>query len=282
MSFYSGISDFNSRDPYSAFWQTGSWSDPDHIVVCGTNGWMFMGLLQPLLRSVPEGQTYDGTTVSGAMIQVDRRFGPITAKVLWLAAKNAGAGPATLAQMQREAVARDLSGRYLLTAGILLVVSAANRTPFVIPEGDVGIRLPAGNGLIPPRWGIEPPRPVGWVSGPPEGMPAINCTQPYLPEAVIPDNPPPAPSPGVPPPPPPPEQGGPPIPVPPPGPIDLPPGVTVRPVVEPGGVSWGVIGVTAAGVIVLSWLGLSLMKAPTKPSTQLRRPSRRRFATATA
>lgn len=255
MSFFSGISDFNSSGPYDAFWQKGSWDDPDHITVCGTSGRPFVTTLQGLLTRTPSGVTYDGSTVSGTMVVADGRFGPMTAKVLWLAAKNAGAGADTLAQMQREAVARDLNGRYLLTLAIIMVDSQLSGVPFG-PSTSSHIRLPAGSGLIPPRWGIEAPRPTDVA------VPFV-CSQPYLPEAVAEATPPP-PSPEVPPPPPPPEAGGPPIPPAPPGPVDLPAGVYVRPVVQEG-ITIGPILVAAGVIVAIAWGTSEIMKARENP-----------------
>jgi hypothetical protein len=300
MSFFSGVSNFRSRGPYDAFWQHGSIDDPDHFVTCATNGRTFVTVLQSALRTVPSGQTYDGRTVDGSMVQVDGRFGPITAKVLYLAAKNAGTDVDTLAQIQREGVARGSGSTgmtYLLTAGIKHIL-ATTRPGETIGE----IHLPEGAQLIPPQWGIASPKPVGWENGPPAGLTGFHCTLPYsrsgegyrLPiPGETPGTTPPPPGPGetpesapppaptVPTPPPAPERGGPPIGTSPPGPEDLPPGVTVRPVEEVGGVSWPVIGVGVAAVVVVSLLGLSLMRAPVAKETQLRRPSRRRrYATA--
>jgi len=254
MSFFSGISNFDSSGPYDAFWQKGSWDDPDHITVCATSGRPFVTTLQGLLARTPSGQTYDDSTVDGTMVVADGRFGPMTAKVEWLAAKNAGAGPDALAQMQREAVARDLSDRFLLTVAIILIEAQMNGTPIVLLNHH--IRLPAGNGLIPPRWGIEAPRPTS-VAVP------IVCTQPYLPDAVAEATPPP-PSPEVPPPPPPPEAGGPPIPPAPPGPIDLPPGVRVRPAVQEG-ITIGPILVAVGVLGVIAWGASEVMKARQNP-----------------
>ena len=255
MSFFSGISDFNSSGPYAAFWQKGSWDDPDHITVCATSGRPFVTTLQGLLTRTPSGVTYDGSTVNGTMVNADGRFGPMTAKVLWLAASLAGAGPEALAQMKREAIARDLSGRYLLTIAIMLVDSQLTGVPFG-PSTSSHIRLPAGSGLIPPLWGIEAPRPTN-VAVP------IVCSQPYLPEAVAEATPPP-PSPEVPPPPPTPEAGGPPIPTAPPGPVDLPPGVYVRPVVQEG-ITIGPILVAAGVLVAIVWGASEVMKARSNP-----------------
>lgn len=261
MSFFSGISDFNSSGPYAAFWQKGPEDDLEHITVCATSGRPFVTTLQGLLTRTPSGQTYDGSTVDGTMVVADGRFGPMTAKVLWLAAHNAGAGPEALAQMHREAVARDLNGRYLLTIAIMLVDSQLSGVPFG-PSTSAHIRLPAGSALIPPRWGIEAPRPTS-------DMPML-CTQPYLPDAPenLPDAPPgtapPPPSPEVPPPPPTPEAGGPPIPPAPPGPVDLPPGVIVRPVVQEG-ITIGPILVAAGVLGLIVWGTSEVMKARRNP-----------------
>ncbi len=285
MSFFSGVSNFLSNEPYDVFWQIGT-NDPNRFIVCATNWYTLASMLQLSLRSVPSGQTYGGATVSGAMVTVDRRFGPMTAKVLYLAAKNAGADAATLAQMQREATLRGSGGMTtLLIESIRQIVRTSPSAPVSVTAADV--RLPAN--VIPPRWGIASPAPTGWRNGAPTGMSPLRCTALVRvgdawglagEDPAEPTTPAPAPAPPPPPPPPAPEHGGPPIPPAPPGPEDLPPGVTVRPVEEVGGVSWGVIGVGVATVVALSWLGLSLMKGPAAKNTQLRRPSRRRLAVA--
>ncbi len=247
MSFYSGVSDFNSASPYGAFWQIGSTSDPEHIVVCATNGFTFVSNLQSLLSSVPSGSTYDGSTVSGSMVRVDGRLGATTAKALWLAARNAGADAATLAQIQREAHGRG-------SVGMTQILKTAIQLMNAPPSLSLTVRLPEGASLIPPVWGTMPPIPTGWDFGAPAGMDMVHCTEPYsrdgagyyvlMPgETADPSAPPapPPPSPEVPPPPPAPEHGGPPIP-PAPSPatedVPLPPGRSPMAVVQEG-ISWG-------------------------------------------
>lgn len=305
MSFFSGVSNFQSANPYDAYFEIAKPETPERVSVCATNGRTFVELLQNTLRTTPSGATYDGRTVSGSMVTVDGRPGTMTAKVLWLRMKNLGADEDTLAQIQRESVARGSQGMTAWLKAAIQVVGASLHPGEPLNQD---IRLPIsdplnpGASLLPPQWGIEAPRPTGWTrsGGAPEGQSTVHCTTLFRDgeswsifngdHELAPEEPNPAssdstpaspPHPPLPPPPPSPERGGPPIPPAPPGDPELPPGITVRPVVEGGGVPWATIGVVAAGVIVVSWLGLSIMKKPSQQSTTyLRRPSRRRLATA--
>lgn len=278
MSFYIGVSNFDSAAPYDAFWQTGDDSDHDHITVCATNGYTFLTTGQGVLVSTPSGRTWDGSTVSGTGLAIDGRYGMRTAKVLWLAAKNAGATEAELAQIQREANDRGAQG-FTQTIKTLIQLITHNFSTVV--------RLPDGGALVPFPWATVPVIPQGWDLGPPSRgdgivMDAIHCTQPYLPDgpdAPAPgEPPPPAPVPVVPPPPPAPSQGGPAIP---PAPSPAEENVAVAPGRSPmsvvqSGVSWGPIAIAAGLIVATVLIVRNLRTEPVKPKPVRSRIARRR------
>lgn len=237
MSFYSGVSNFNSANPYDAFWESGSllYSDSDHLTVCATNGYTFVSFVQGFLHALPGGETWDGSRITGSMVDVDFRFGMKTAKALWVWAKGQGANEDVLAQIQREAVGRGSVGlTQIITTSIQLLTGNFSSI----------VHLPDGEELIPFPWGTVPPVPAGWDLGPPSGVEGYLCTQPYLPDgpdAPQPGDPPvPPPSPPVPPPPPAPSRGGSAIPPTPPEAIEnvpLAPGRSAMRVTQEG-ISW--------------------------------------------
>jgi hypothetical protein len=155
---YPAVSDFTSGAPGAAWWMTLVGADR---VLCTTDGATFVRGLQTALRGrVRAGQSYDGVTVAGSSVAIDGRWGPMTARALWLALKQANA-PALL----YNAVAYDGRRRQVTRNSLIAAIwlgHAFGRQGDAPQRPDV-VQIVVPSSVVPPMWVTAAPGGVGTI-----------------------------------------------------------------------------------------------------------------------